>query len=154
MPRAATPARPARTDAPLESTLEDLLIHQVRTRLMGRAVKFLPLEKGCPDRLIMLPTGRLYLVELKRDRPHGRVSPRQELWHERAAKMGITVHVLYGARGILAWVKERTERWDQESLCDTTRGPLRCRGYVTGGKRCAKNTEHTSGYCPPHRSQH
>ena len=89
----------------LESALERRFYTAVR-RLGGRVIKLAPIEKGTPDRLVMLPGGRLELVELKTDT--GRLSPKQKLWHSRAAELDVHVTVIYGARGIASWVADRS----------------------------------------------
>lgn len=86
----------------LESSLEAHFNRTVRLHLGGRAVKLAPTEKGLPDRLVLLPGGRVYLVELKT--LTGRTSAAQDLWHERAAQLGTKVHVLVGREGIDAWI--------------------------------------------------
>lgn len=70
----------------------------------GWMVKFAPLLKGNPDRIVLCPGGRIYLVELKTTR--GKVSPIQALWHRRAARLGTTVVVLHGRDEIKAWLEE------------------------------------------------
>lgn len=70
--------------------------------LRGRTYKIAPTEKGMPDRLVLLPGGRMRLVELKSE--SGRLSPAQRVWHEKAAQVGTIVHVIYGESGLLDWV--------------------------------------------------
>jgi hypothetical protein len=89
----------------LESKLEEKFTLAVRKILGGRTMKMVPTEKGAPDRLVLLPDGKIELVELKTDT--GVVSPRQRLWHSRAALLGTTVHVVRGEAGVLAWVESR-----------------------------------------------
>lgn len=88
-----------------EATLEDKFRLAVR-RLGGRTHKMMPATKGMPDRLVLLPGGRIYLVELKTET--GSVSPRQRLWHEQAAEVGTLVHVIYGQAGVADWVAAHT----------------------------------------------
>lgn len=85
----------------LEATLEDKFRLAVR-RLGGRVHKIAPTTKGMPDRLVLLPKGRIYLVELKTEA--GKVAPRQSLWHEQAYEVGTLVHVIYGQAGLADWV--------------------------------------------------
>jgi hypothetical protein len=89
----------------LEAKLEDLFRRSVRGLLRGRTLKIVPTEKGAPDRLVLLPGGKMYLVELKTET--GRLSPAQRLWHDRAGQLGIRVHVLYGEDELLRWVADR-----------------------------------------------
>jgi hypothetical protein len=88
----------------LEASLEAHFNRSVRL-IGGRAVKLAPTEKGVPDRLVLLPGGRVFLVELKTD--IGRTSAAQDLWHERAADLGTRVHVLHGRGQIDRWVRQR-----------------------------------------------
>lgn len=86
----------------LESKLEEKFTLLVRRDLHGRTMKMIPVEKGAPDRLVLLPGGRIELVELKTDT--GVVSPKQKLWHERARMLGVEVAVVRGEAGLLEWV--------------------------------------------------
>lgn len=94
----------------LEASLEAYFNRAVRLRCGGRMVKLAPTEKGVPDRLVLLPGGRMYLVELKTD--VGRTSAAQDLWHERAADLGTRVWVLHGRREIDAWINARAAALD------------------------------------------
>lgn len=93
----------------LESSLERLLFAKVRA-IGGIAIKMAPLVKGTPDRLVLLPMGRMYLVELKTTK--GTLDPAQRIWHERAANIGINVVTLKGADAIVAWLRAvADEQW-------------------------------------------
>lgn len=101
----------------LESSLERLLFAKVRA-IGGIAIKMAPLVKGTPDRLVLLPMGRTYLVELKTTT--GQLSPAQRIWHERAANIGINVVTLKGADAIVAWLRAVA---DEQSTPDTIGDP-------------------------------
>lgn len=107
MTAVATKKYPNRPDrrAKLEAELEELFRKSVRALLRGRTMKIAPTEKGAPDRMVLLPGGRIELVELKTE--EGRLSPAQKLWHERARQVGILVTVLYGEAELLDWVAKR-----------------------------------------------
>ena len=50
----------------LESEVEKKLCKKVKEELKGRALKFVsPGLNGVPDRIILLPMGRIYFVECK-----------------------------------------------------------------------------------------
>lgn len=50
----------------LESEVEKNLCKRVKKELHGRAFKFVsPGQNGVPDRIILLPMGRIYFVETK-----------------------------------------------------------------------------------------
>lgn len=90
----------------LESQVERHLVQAVRKR-GGMCVKLAPIDAGTPDRMVILPGGRLYLVELKTET--GRVRPIQKVWHARAAKLGVKVVILHGVRGVDVWLEEVEE---------------------------------------------
>jgi len=105
-----TPIRTVKpTYAELEASLEAHFYKQVRL-LGGRVEKLAPTRKGIPDRLVLLPGGRIYLCELKAT--SGRVSAAQSLWHERAAELGTRVQLLIGRAGVDAWIREKGEEID------------------------------------------
>ena len=99
------PLRPAPTHKELEASLEAYFYRQVRLRLGGRVIKLAPTEKGVPDRLVLLPGGRVFLVELKA--LDGRTSAAQDLFHERAAELGTRVQLLVGRHGVDRWLLAR-----------------------------------------------
>ena len=75
-----------------EKTIEQKLVKAVKTA-GGIAPKFVsPGLDGMPDRLILLPNGKIAFVEVKR---HGE-KPRalQEARHEMLRRLGFQVHVL------------------------------------------------------------
>lgn len=90
----------------LESQLEAYFRRQIRT-MGGRTHKLIAVEKGMPDRLVLMPGGGLYLIELKTE--IGKRSPSQILWHERAAKLGTTVYVLAGKDACRRWLQDRLD---------------------------------------------
>lgn len=102
------------TPPPLEAALEATFRHRIR-RAGGLAIKLAPTMRGVPDRLVLLPGGGLYLVELKRPRPYGRLSPIQEVWHERASQLGVPVYVLYGVEDIDPWLAARRAELDSRA---------------------------------------
>lgn len=78
----------------LEKDIERRLVNGVRA-LGGRAYKFVsPGNIGVPDRLVVLPGGRVIFVELKTER--GRLSPMQEIQLQNLAELGAAVGVLWG----------------------------------------------------------
>lgn len=83
----------------LERKAERLLFDEVKKE-GGLCVKLAPLNKGNPDRLVLL--GGIYLVELKR--PGGALSLTQRAWHIAALKAGVKVHVVIGTLGVHSWM--------------------------------------------------
>lgn len=108
-----TPPRPAR--AQLEASLEEYFRKVVRLKLGGKVIKIAPTERGLPDRLVLLPAGRVAYIELKT--VTGRLSPAQEHIHEVFAALGHKVETLYGRGEIDAWVlrqfptQKDVDRW-------------------------------------------
>lgn len=86
----------------LEAALERRFTARVKAA-GGLAFKLAPTVAGIPDRMVLGPGGRLWLVELKTET--GKLSPIQELWHARAAELGHDVAVLYGREQVDAWVE-------------------------------------------------
>lgn len=104
--------RPTRHE--LESSLEAYTYRQVRLKLGGHIIKLIPVEKGTPDRLVILPFGRTQFIELKVT--GGRVEPRQQLWHERISHLGHTVPVLTDRVEVDAWINAQAAAYDVDAL--------------------------------------
>lgn len=83
-----------------ESAVEAIFTKRVR-ELGGQSYKLAPVSAGIPDRLVLLPGGRMVLVELKAD--SGSLEPIQVLWHQRAAALGTVVLVVKGATEARTW---------------------------------------------------
>lgn len=77
----------------LEAKVEDCLVDGVES-LGGLAFKFVPAGIiGIPDRIVLLPGGRLIFVELKK--PDGKVKPWQTRMHQTLRNLGFRVEVLW-----------------------------------------------------------
>ena len=85
-----------------EAQLETIFRDRVRS-LGGLAIKMAPTERGVPDRMAVMPGGRIYLVELKTET--GVLSPIQRHWHDRLAERDVGVVVLRGEGGVKEWVR-------------------------------------------------
>lgn len=99
------PPHPNAKPGAQEAHLEKYFSRMVQVLLRGKCIKLAPIERGTPDRLVLLPGGRSELVELKTD--HGQLEPAQRVWHARARLLGHDVTVLYGQVGVDAWVAAR-----------------------------------------------
>lgn len=81
-----------------ERDIEKKLLNAVRN-MGGEAFKWVsPGNDGVPDRIVMLPGGRLIFVELKADR--GRLSSVQKIQIRRIQKLGQDVEVVQGMDGL------------------------------------------------------
>lgn len=76
----------------LERDVERALIRAVR-RAGGVCLKFTsPCWAGAPDRLCLLPGGRIFFAEVKR--PGGKPRPLQLKRHEELRRLGFSVRVI------------------------------------------------------------
>ena len=92
----------------LESTLERRFVNMVR-KAGGRAYKFVsPGNLGVPDRIAILPRGRIWFVELKTET--GRLSPVQKRQIDTLRSLGMNVFVLWGEKGLQRFREEVIER--------------------------------------------
>lgn len=96
---------PRQSEAELEA-----FFHRRITLLGGMCIKLAPTERGVPDRLVLLPNGGMYLVELKAD--DGACSPIQLVWHDKAKSLGTRVYVVYGMAGCKAWIRAAVDAID------------------------------------------
>lgn len=88
----------------LEKTVEQKLIKGVR-KMGGEAFKFVsPGNDGVPDRLVLLPGGKIYFVELKAER--GQLRPTQKVQLVRLSALGQQVYVLHGAAEVESWLDQ------------------------------------------------
>lgn len=85
---------------PLEREIEEKLVKAVK-RHGGLCLKWVcPGWAGVPDRIILMPQGRVIFVETKRPRG-GVLSARQKRWHRTLSGMGFSCWV--------AWTTEDLE---------------------------------------------
>jgi hypothetical protein len=88
-----------------ESTIEKHLVTQVKA-LGGMAYKFTsPAHRGVADRVVCLPDGQTWFVELKA--PGGRLSELQKIFAEDMARMNQRYACLWNKEQVDEWVKER-----------------------------------------------
>lgn len=88
----------------LEKDIEAKLVAGVK-KAGGRAYKFIsPGNVGVPDRLVLLPHGRVIFAELKTDT--GRTSAAQQLQIAKLMELGMDVRVLYGVDAVTAFLEE------------------------------------------------
>ena len=81
--------------------MESYLHSRVRA-LGGTTFKIAPTTVGLPDRMVILPGGHIFLIELKTE--VGRLSSVQKLLHERLSALGVQVFTLYGKLDVDDWI--------------------------------------------------
>lgn len=76
----------------LERDIEKALVKRIKA-LGGECEKFTsPARRGCPDRIVTLPGGRVEFAECKR--AGQKPTEKQNRDHERRRALGCTVHVI------------------------------------------------------------
>lgn len=86
----------------LESKIEKKLVSLVR-KSGGECLKFVsPGMSGVPDRIVMMPKGRLYFVELKA--PGEKPRALQRAVHDRFKRLGFPVTVIDSMKGVETFV--------------------------------------------------
>ena len=91
----------------LEKDIERYLTREVK-KMGGLCLKFTsPGNAGVPDRLILLPDGRVWFVEVKK--PGGRVRPLQKWWQNNLADMGfpsLIIDSMHSAQIFITLIRE------------------------------------------------
>lgn len=91
--------------ATIERDVESALTRAVR-RAGGMCVKFLPdFVKGFPDRLVLLPGGRVVFVETKRP-DGGRVDEIQKLRQAQLRKLGFDARIIHTREEVASFARE------------------------------------------------
>ena len=87
-----------------EKRIERNLVERIK-KIGGMCLKFVsPGTSGVPDRLIILPGGRIVFAELKTE--IGRLSKIQEHTIREMKKRGADVRVLYGLKDVEGFIEE------------------------------------------------
>lgn len=87
----------------LEKTVEKVLVARVK-ELGGIAYKWLSTGRtGVPDRIVLLPNGKITFVELKS--PTGKLTVRQEREHETIRNLGFEVVVINNVEDARAFTR-------------------------------------------------
>lgn len=87
-----------------ERDIEKKLIKGVK-KLGGECLKWTsPGTDGVPDRIVILPSGDIFFVELKGE--NGRVSGPQEYWQQRLKDLNCVAVVLYGFEQVDWFLKQ------------------------------------------------
>ena len=86
----------------LESDVERRLVKGV-TAIGGQAYKFVsPANRGVSDRIVVLPGGRVWFVEVKTET--GKLLPLQEVFRQEVQRLGCNYVCLYGEKDVDNWL--------------------------------------------------
>jgi len=87
--------------APLERDIEQALVAMIKRR-GGLCLKWVcPGWAGVPDRIILLPRGRVIFAELKRPKG-GKIAPLQQWWRDQLLRLGFDHYYLYTHENVAA----------------------------------------------------
>ena len=90
-----------------EREVEKILVEGIR-KIGGRAYKWVsPGNAGVPDRIVVLPGGRIIFIELKTDT--GKLTELQKVQIGRLGRMGADARVLKGPEAVKGFLKEMEE---------------------------------------------
>jgi hypothetical protein len=90
----------------LERDIERYLVKRVKD-LGGVAYKFVsPAHRGVADRLVVLPGGRVWFVEVKA--PGGRLSMLQKIFFEEMQALGQNVRIVWFKEDVDQLIEEMT----------------------------------------------
>lgn len=104
-PRPVGRPRKDRQDDTLENAIEKKLRARVKAH-GGRCLKWVsPGEAGVPDRIVLLPGGRIVFVETKRPKG-GKLSPLQNYWGRTLKGLGFETWVVWNAGDLADFEKK------------------------------------------------
>lgn len=88
----------------LEKEVEKFLVREVK-KIGGISFKLIsPGNAGVPDRIVILPSGKVVFVELKTDK--GRLTKLQEVQIKKISDLGADARVLRGIEGVKEFINE------------------------------------------------
>ena len=98
----------------LEKDIEDWLNKQIE-KMGGLAFKFVsPGNPGVPDRVYILPGGKVWFVELKQQ--FGKIAKIQKWQRERLLRMGCNYRLVMGKQDAEVFVNELRKRGDADEV--------------------------------------
>lgn len=101
-----------------EAKIEEWLVKEVK-KLGGIADKFVsPANPGVPDRIIVMPGGRVYFVELKTE--IGRLSNIQKWQRQRYRERNADVRVIKGMKQAKEFVEELKRCYSHHMVISST----------------------------------
>ncbi|HEC2192608.1 TPA: VRR-NUC domain-containing protein [Staphylococcus delphini] len=87
-----------------ESNIEKYLVREVKKQ-NGLCLKWVaPGTRGVPDRIVIMPKGKTYYVEMKQ--PKGRTDPLQKYMHKQLEDRGHQVFILWNKKQVDAFIKK------------------------------------------------
>ena len=96
----------------MEKDVEAYVRREVK-KMGGKLLKWVcPGNDGVPDRIVLLPGGRIWFVELKTET--GRPTALQEHWQRVLSGLGFNVYILYGRQEVEVFLEYVRE----EVMCD------------------------------------
>ena len=91
----------------LEKQIESYFVRRVKEH-GGVAYKFVsPAHRGVADRVVCLPDGSTWFVELKTE--GGRLSPLQQVFQSEMARLGQKYACLWSKEHVDEWIKENVK---------------------------------------------
>ena len=88
----------------LERELEKIFTKEIK-RAGGKAYKFTsPGNSGVPDRIVILPKGKVIFVEMKTSTGH--TTPNQDAQISKLRDLGCHVDIVRGEKGAMEWFEE------------------------------------------------
>lgn len=90
----------------MEKDIEHYLVRRVKA-LGGHAYKFVsPTNRGVSDRLVVLPGGEIWFVEVKQ--VGGKVSPLQRVFFDEMRRLGTNYALLWSKEEVDAFIEARS----------------------------------------------
>lgn len=91
----------------LEKDIEAYLVRRVKDA-GGRAYKFVsPAHRGVADRIVVLPGGRIWFVEVKKE--GGRLSPLQRVFLDEIKGLGCNYEIVWSKEDVDAFIARVSE---------------------------------------------
>ena len=87
----------------MESVLEKYFIKKCNLNGLEITFKLYPYTSGIPDRIILIPGGKVVFVELKNGKA-GRLSKSQQFMHDRLRRNGFEVYVIRNREEVKAFI--------------------------------------------------
>lgn len=98
----------------MEKDIEKMMRKKIE-QMGGQFLKFTsPGNNGVPDRIAILPGGRIWFVELKDD--GGQVRKIQERWKRELCDLGCRAVIIEGEQQAKEWLAEREAEWSSSLI--------------------------------------